>query len=282
MMRLFIILLLISTVVSCDSATQSNRDAVSETVGRQIFIPDNLIVRVKNDTIDCDFSDASFKLLVYVDSSDCTSCKMKLGKWIDIVNEFKNITGGDLNFLMIVNSNNDKEISYYLERDNFLLPVALDKNGRFRKLNKIRDKNDYHTFLLDESDNVLALGSPATNPKIRKLYRSIISERSYQQPEEFISQPKGVVTRGDTTFATFRITNPDAVSYTVEELVSSCDCIEVQSLDAMPSHGFLDVNIKMVPDTTENYFYKYVDVFFTQKKHPVRLSIYGFIKTNPL
>lgn len=282
MMRLFIILLLISTVVSCDSATQSNRDAVSETVGRQIFIPDNLIVRVKNDTIDCDFSDASFKLLVYVDSSDCTSCKMKLGKWIDIVNEYKNITDGDLNFLMIVNSHNDEEISYFLERDNFLLPVAVDTHGSFRSLNKIRKENEYQTFLLDESDKVLALGNPTINPKIRSLYRGILSEGTKEEPKEYISLPKGVVMQNDTVFATFRITNPDEANYTVEELVPSCDCMEVHSLDIMPSHGFLDVSLNMVPDSLESYFYKYVDVFFTHKEQPIRLSVYGFIKTNPL
>ncbi|MDE5687281.1 MAG: hypothetical protein K2I18_01485 [Paramuribaculum sp.] len=282
MIRYIAIIFLMIIFVSCDSATQSNRDIVSEVVGKQIIIPDTLTIRIKNDTINYDFSDAGFKILVYVDSSDCTSCKMKLGKWVDIVNEFKNITGGDLNFLMIVNSHNDEEISYYLERDNFPLPVAIDADGRFRSLNKIRKENEYQTFLLDESDNILAIGNPTINPKIRSLYRGILSERTKGEPKEFISQPKGVIMQRDTVYATFRISNPDNVNYTVQELVPSCDCIKVQSLDTMPSHGFLNVNLKVVPDTLERSFYKYVDVFFTQKELPIRLSVHGFIKTNTL
>ena len=51
------------------------------------------------DTIDFSFVDADYKVLTYIDSMGCASCKLQLPRWKEWVHEVDSLTDGKVPFL---------------------------------------------------------------------------------------------------------------------------------------------------------------------------------------
>jgi len=60
----------------------------------------------------------------------------------------------------------------------FDYPVLIDTLGEFEKLNVHLPKDRaFHTFLLDENNNVILVGDPLYNKMIRKMFYKIVEEK---------------------------------------------------------------------------------------------------------
>ena len=89
-----------------------------------------------------------------------------------MIDSVKRGYGDSVEFCFIINVQKQKldEILKTFEQVNFDYPCFLDTSCVFRRANKsIPDNNLFHTFLLDESNNVIMVGNPQTNEKIRRL-----------------------------------------------------------------------------------------------------------------
>jgi len=208
---------------------------------------------------------------------------MKLPLWNEMINEFKSIPDIDIEVLTIVNSSDAKEIAYLLKRDNYLHPVAVDSGNTFDRSNNLPEKSEYHTFLLDADNKVLAIGNPVFNPKIKDLYRRIILEEAEEDPiakfGKLQSRSLGLVRLNDTAAAAFSITNSDSTALHIQALVPSCDCISVATdTDIIPPHSDAVIDVTFSADSTSGSFNRYVDIYYEEKENPDRLTIYGFIK----
>lgn len=85
-----IILVLLPIFFSCKSEQKEKEKQIMELVtewqGKEIKFPDNLIfTRYLTDTTDFQIPQSEYKVLVYVDSIGCTSCKLQLHKWIELI-----------------------------------------------------------------------------------------------------------------------------------------------------------------------------------------------------
>lgn len=80
---------LIITASSCSDRLQQINNRLSDLVGKEIIIPENLTFSVMDKEVDIDFGDADFTIITYIDSAGCTPCKMKLPIWDNVINEFK-------------------------------------------------------------------------------------------------------------------------------------------------------------------------------------------------
>ena len=165
--------LVLDSCVSRERVTHTG--IISEWVGREIVMPDELVYQIKEDTIDLDLDYPDFKIISYVDSSGCTSCRMKLAMWSELINELKSIPDVYVEVIMIVNSDDPKEISYLLQCNNYLNPVAIDGDNLFNRLNELPPRSDHQTFLLDTENKVIAVGNPVRNPKIKDIFLQHIS-----------------------------------------------------------------------------------------------------------
>lgn len=81
----FIILLCIPFLYSCNNVKKEKEKQIAQFVnewqGKEIYFPKNLIfTRYLTDTIDFYVPESEYKILVYVDSIGCTSCKLQLYK----------------------------------------------------------------------------------------------------------------------------------------------------------------------------------------------------------
>lgn len=144
---------------------------VQEWLGKTIEFPvDCIFTRYAIDTIDYQIPQSSYKVLVYVDSIGCISCKLQLPKWKEFIKTVDSISNGKVSFLFFFNTQYDKEIYYILKRNNFNYPVCVDKNDKFNSLNNISKYNSFQTFLLDNENKVSVIGNPIHNLNIQDLY----------------------------------------------------------------------------------------------------------------
>lgn len=89
----------------------------------------------------------------------------------------------------------------------------------------------YQTFLLDCSNHILALGIPVLKPKIKELYKKIMSDDTIQKCSVKISMVNkqirnlGLINKGDPINLSFYMLNKDSLTYHILDIIPSCDCI---------------------------------------------------------
>jgi hypothetical protein len=91
---------------------------VQEWQGKEIRFPKEItFTRFVTDTVDYQIPTSDYKVLIYVDSIGCTSCKLQLPKWRKLIARVDSLTGGTVPFLFFFQSKDDKELRYILRRD---------------------------------------------------------------------------------------------------------------------------------------------------------------------
>ena len=259
------------------------REAVTALMGREITLPEGLQARILDATVDFE-PGADFTVLCYIDSAGCTPCRMKLPVWNEVINSYKAIPGRDVSFVMILQSPDTAETGYNLRRDNFMHPVAMDRAGSFAAVNSLPPDEATHTLLLDADGRVAAIGNPALNPKIRDLYRRIISGSDEAPPKTdkpLCQNPVvavGAVGAGDTVTKRFALYNPGASPLTLQELVGSCDCtVATASTDTIAAGGSAMITVSIAADTVPGPFLHWVDIYYNERDCPERLTLHGLL-----
>ena len=275
------IVLLLPLLCSCNSKRAEQADAVASLVGREIVMPENLVCQIQSDTIGFGFGDADFTIVAYIDSAGCTSCRMKLRDWDNLINQLKVFPDVSVDFIMVINSSETTELNYIIKRDNFLHPICFDPDGAFATCNQLPGSDTYHTFLLDGNGEIVLVGNPAINPKIRELYKGVIMEETDVDIKS-MSMPLGAIYMGDSVVKKFEVHNGDADFITVQELVPSCDCVSTTiNLDTIP-HGKSGIlTVSFVADSIVGPASRYVDIYFNEKENPERYIVHGYVITNP-
>lgn len=113
-------------------------------------------------------------LVVFFDSTICAACATKaMYKWYDIMDETHKMGDNDFKFYFVFSapSNQTEDIKYNLRNISFEYPIFLDTCNVFAKRNTHIPSNPLlHVFMLDEKQNVVMVGSPLGNERLRKIY----------------------------------------------------------------------------------------------------------------
>lgn len=255
---LFITLLLLS---SCKEDGK-NRIArlVAEWQGKEIVFPKEIIfTRHASDTVDYRIPQSEYKVLVYVDSVGCTSCKLQLPKWKELIAYTDSVTGGNVPFIFFFHSKDYTEIRHLLKRDGFELPVCVDMDDQLNKLNKFPVDITFQTFLLDKNNKVAVLGNPVHNPAIRDLYIKQITGKD--NPTSKLIKTTAEVAQSEIDLGTFakseirktffEIKNTGNSPLVIVDVSTSCGCT-VATYDKQPAKpgDILQVGIEMTPKDT--------------------------------
>ncbi|MDR1372736.1 MAG: redoxin domain-containing protein [Dysgonamonadaceae bacterium] len=154
---------------------------IAEWVGKEIHFPSNVPCyfwgkNEKDTTFSlCAYSfQNQYKVLMFVDSSGCSDCRLQLLEWKHLITESNKRFHEKLKFLFYIQPKDINEILYLINRDRFNYPVFLDLDGKITQLNHFSSNTVYQCFLLDKHNKVLAIGNPVLNPKIWELYKDII------------------------------------------------------------------------------------------------------------
>ena len=229
------ILLLLSLLTACQ---ENNKEKfallVQEWQGKEIVFPQNMaFTRFVTEPVDYRIPDAEYKVLVYVDSVGCTSCKLQLLKWKELIAHVDSATNGNVPFIFVFQSKDDRELRYILKRDNFDRPVCIDRNNRLDELNQFPQDITFQTFLLDKDNKVKVIGNPVHNLAVRDLYLKQITGIQYQEalPKTTLETEQaeydlGTVKEGTTKKQAVTVRNTGTSVFKLKGFTTSCDCTE--------------------------------------------------------
>ena len=127
---------------------------------KEIKFPDHSVFTIQGkDTVSMDYRNTDFKIITYVDSIGCTSCKLQLHRWKELIAEMDSVTSGTVPFLFYFHPKDMKELRYLTRRDNFTYPVCFDEDDEFNSLNRFPSEMTFQTFLLDKENKVIGMGN---------------------------------------------------------------------------------------------------------------------------
>lgn len=178
-MKNIIMLLFIVFIVGCNNNSKILRE-ISLLQQRSIILPKQSEVIFDISKIGIDDTKKALKYVIYNDSMSCSSCAVNRMCLWNVFIEYAQIYNGRLKYYFIYSpaKKDYKMLKNLLLNDDFNYPVLLDTLGEFEKLNPHLPKNGaLHTFLLDENNNVILVGSPLHNKKIEEMFYKIVKEK---------------------------------------------------------------------------------------------------------
>ena len=124
--------------------------------------------------------DKELKLVVYSDTTACSSCGLKTMYLWDEFIEAIEAYGEEISlYFVFAPLKKDLDNFYFTMRTTKLsIPVYVDTMGVFMSENRhIPERADFHTFLLDKDNNVVLVGNPSKNERIWEMFWQIVEER---------------------------------------------------------------------------------------------------------
>ena len=289
MKKLLYISLLLSLLTACK---ENNKEKfallVQEWQGKEIVFPQNMaFTRFVTEPVDYRIPDAEYKVLVYVDSVGCTSCKLQLLKWKELIAHVDSATNGNVPFIFVFQSKDDRELRYILKCDNFDRPVCIDRNNRFNSSNRFPQDITFQTFLLDKDNKVKVIGNPVHNLAVRDLYLKQITGMQYQEalPKTTLETDKaeydlGTVKEGTTKKQTVTVRNTGTSVFKLKGFTTSCDCTEATCdwKELQPGEsGTVTVSYEA---EQPGEFYRTVEIYGNIPNNSLMVSFIGKVSTN--
>lgn len=257
---------------------------VAEWQGKEILFPERMTYsRFLKDTVDFKIQ-GKLKVLVYVDSIGCTSCKLQLSKWKSFISQIDTLTESYIPFIFVFQPQNSEDLKTVFKREHFGYPVCIDSEGEFSKLNRFPNDITFQTFLLDENNRVKVIGNPIHNLSVQELYLKEIGKNVHLEKEPFTSLESslteydfGIVENGTTKRLTISVKNTGSDIFKLKGFTTSCDCTEASCTwkELQPNEtGTIIISYK-AEETGD--FYRTVDIY-GNIKGALTLSFIGKVK----
>ena len=231
--RLLLYIGIIILFLSCQESRKEHINRlVKEWKKKEIVFPKNPIFTILgNDTVDFKIKKSNYKVVVYVDSTGCVSCKLRLKEWKEFITYVDSVNGGQVPFLFFFQSKDNKELRYILKRDNFRFPVCVDSQNEFGKLNRFPSELMFQTFLLDKDNRVKVIGNPIHNLSVKELYLKEIAgikETEILALTQLVPDREeydmGIVAENETKKQKVLLKNTGDVPFVIKGITTSCDC----------------------------------------------------------
>ena len=229
--------------IFCFSSCQESREKqiyrlVQEWTDKEIFFPKNPVFTIQGrDTVSTSEREqfSVKKVLVYVDSVGCMSCRLQLPKWKEFITEVDSLLPDKVSFLFYLYPKDIKEMKYILRRDAFRHPVCIDTDNAINTLNHFPEEDAFQTFLLDEKNRVMAMGNPIHNPKVKELYLSLLTGKRMNTSSEKLTTvvSSEVINLGkfpwkEKQIDSLQITNTGKYPFVIHDVVTNCGCLQAQ------------------------------------------------------
>ena len=286
-MRTCLLLIVLLGLFSCkkDEKRTEAEKIVKEWIGKEIKFPADYECNLlgKDTTLCTELLDARYKILLYIDSTGCTDCKLRLHDWKRLIQDADSLfTGNELSFLFFFYPKNKKELQFLFKRDQFNYPVFVDNVNQINVLNSFPDKQSYQCFLLDKDNKVVMIGNPTLNPKIWELYKEQVSGQSSNKNEKTttveLDKTKhdfGDIKIGTKNQTVFTIKNTGIHPLGIQHIATSCGCTVVEwEKQPIKLGQTTDIKVEMNPEES-GYFRKTINVYCNVEKSVIKLIISG-------
>ena len=151
---------------------------MSDFMESEIVIPNEIeciynrqVDKIKLDTLQ------QLKLIVYYDSLDCSSCR--ISHLMDIYPLYDMADTSNFSLLTIFSPKEEDlaEVRNHIVIQNLPIPIYIDADGSFSKLNKsIPSDKRFHSFLIDDNNKPVFVGNPLTNSSLEEVLKTILEE----------------------------------------------------------------------------------------------------------
>lgn len=276
-------------MMSCkkDAKKAEAEKIVAEWIGKEVILPGDIPCSyLGRDTI-CPDNNAPYKVLLYTDSTGCTSCKLQLYKWNAMIEEAETEMPGKVSFYFYFQPKDEKELKFLLKRDDFRRAVYIDRESKLNGANKLPGDMSYQCFLLDKDNKVLLIGNPTLNPKIWDLYKQTINGEENTKDKNVahttVEAEQTEIELQDTkiqetSLANFILKNTGDAPLLIKDISASCGCT-VPEWDKKPIKpgDKTEIKVKVTPDAV-GHFRKTVTVFCNTKKGTIPLSVKSMVK----
>ena len=233
MRQLVITLFSLLFLFSCSDDKKHNIEVlVKEWNNKEICFPDNSVfTRFVTDTVSYRIPKSDYKVVVFVDSVGCISCKLQLPRWKEFMYEVDSLSDGNVPFIFFFQTKDVRELRYILRRDNFPHPVCIDTEDTFYRLNRFPGEMMFQTFLVDSENRVKVIGNPIHNLSVKDLYLKEIAGIDVSLlPVTTIQSDSaeyhyGVVGENKTVSKKIILHNTGKEVFRIKGISTSCDCI---------------------------------------------------------
>ena len=250
---------------------------VEEWEGKEVVFPRQAVFTVQGrDTVAFRWQDAPYRIVTYVDSIGCASCKLQLPKWKQLIAETDSLFGK-------FHPKDLRELMYLTRRDAFTYPVCFDREDAFNRLNRFPSEMSLQTFLLDKNNRVVAIGNPVHNPRVKELYLNIVGGKSSAPSDT--KQTIALLSEREVKFGSFpmaekqqrevRLKNTGDVPLVIHGVDTSCGCTRVE-YSKQPVRPGEETKLLIVYEADEaGHFHKTVDVYCNTADAPLRITVAG-------
>ena len=281
-----IFLLLLSLLAACQESDKERLTRlVQEWDGKEIAFPAQAVFTVQGrDTVDFRWQAVPYRIVTYVDSLGCASCKLQLPKWKQLIAETDSLFGKDkLSYVFFFHPKDARELTYLTRRDGFTYPVCFDREDAFNRVNRFPSEMALQTFLLDKDNRVVAIGNPVHNPQVKELYLNIIGGK--RSATTGTKQTSVSLSERDVQFGSFLMSerqerkvtlkNTGDAPLVIHGVDTSCGCTHVE-YSQRPLRPGEETTLLIVYEADEaGHFHKTVDVYCNTADAPLRVVVTG-------
>ena len=284
-------LFIILTIIALSSCKDSPKDEIARLVkewdGKEIRFPESPVFTIQGkDTVDFSFRNAEYKVVSYVDSIGCISCKLQLANWAAFIQEVDSLTGRTVPFILCLHTTDVEKMRRIVKKDNFQYPVFIDEKGTFDALNHFPTNMTFQTFLLDKGNKIVAIGNPVLNPMVKELYLEKLTGVQESKPKAM--QTEVVLDKTEIDFGTFPknevktgkflLTNTGKNLLVVYDVITSCGCTKVEYIKHPVRPGeTLELTVRYEADEV-GIFNKSLTIYSNALGLPHKLWVKGQVK----
>ena len=177
MKSLFATGLVFLSLCSCDGCGKI-KEEMERFYGQHVTLPlDSMLYMADDSARPARCVTDGYKLVVYYDSAECSSCRMKtLYEWNDLM-ESASSSGCVLDFYFVFNvpQRRTEDVRASLAKYARGLPVYLDTTGVFERKNpNLPCLSQMRTFMLDRKDTVVLVGNPVRNSRVEAMMWNVV------------------------------------------------------------------------------------------------------------
>lgn len=272
--------------MSCQKNDRAKVESlVKEWNNKEIRFPDNpVFTRFVTDTVPYRIPKTDYKVVVFVDSVGCISCKLQLPKWKEFMHEVDSLSDGNVPFVFFFQTKDVRELRYILRRDNFSHPVCIDTEDSFYKLNRFPGEMMFQTFLVDSENRVKVIGNPIHNLSVKDLYlKEIAGIEAVSLPVTTIQADSaeyhyGVVGENMTASRKIILKNTGKEVFHIKGTTTSCDCMTVEyDWDEIPAGGKAAMTVEYKAEEPGD-FWRTITIYGNVPGKSVTLDFWGTVR----
>lgn len=288
-MKYFVYIIFLSICIfSCQNEKSMQAERIlKEWIDKEIIFPENLNFSIQGSEGTSNFAirDSEYKIVAYVDSMGCTSCRLHLSEWNNYINNIDSVYPNKVQFLFFFFPKNGRDIYLTLRVERFIYPICIDTLDVLNNINHFPSDMQYQTFLLDKNNKVMAIGNPIQNPRIKELYWNIISGKQGSplldnQLLTTVSLSSSQIEMGNFSWekeqeVEFKICNTGKIPLVINDVITSCGCTTVDYTQK-PVHSDEDAVLKISYKAEHpGHFDKTLTVYCNAENAPFKLRVTG-------